>query len=62
MGGWFLAHQNLLMFDPNAPMWLVGPGGPNVNPLGGMVAIVSLTAIGSLMIRSTKLMHPRQST
>ena len=61
VGGWFLAHQNLLSIDPNAPIWLVGPGGPNANPLGGLVAILSLTAIGSLLIRSTKPMHPRQS-
>ena len=61
VGGWFLAHQNLLSIDPNAPMWLVGPGGPNANPLGGLVAILSLTAIGSLLIRTTKPMHPRQS-
>jgi membrane protease YdiL (CAAX protease family) len=62
VGGWFLAHQNLLMIDPNAPMWLVGPGGQNANPLGGMVAILSLTAIGSLLIQTTKPMRPRQST
>ena len=62
VGGWFLAHQNLLMINPNAPMWLVGPGGPNANPLGGMVAIVSLTVIGSLLIKSTKPMRHRQST
>ena len=61
VGGWFLAHQNLLSIDPNAPIWLVGPGGPNANPLGGLIAILSLTAIGSLLIRSTKPMHPRQS-
>ena len=61
VGGWFLAHQNLLSIDPNAPIWLVGPGGPNANPLGGLVAILSLTAIGSLLIRTTKPMHPRQS-
>ena len=62
VGGWFLVHQNLLSIDPNAPIWIVGPGGPNANPLGGLVAILSLTAIGSLLIRSTKPMHPRQST
>ena len=61
VGGWFLAHQNLLSIDPNAPIWLVGPGGSNANPLGGLIAILSLTAIGSLLIRSTKTMHPRQS-
>jgi membrane protease YdiL (CAAX protease family) len=62
VGGWFLAHQNLLMIDPNAPMWLVGPGGQNANPLGGMVSILSLTAIGSLLIQTTKPMRLRQST
>ena len=61
VGGWFLAHQNLLSIDPSAPMWLVGPGGPNANPLGGLIAILSLTAISSLLIRTTKPMHPRQS-
>ena len=61
VGGWFLAHQNLLSIDPSAPMWLVGPGGPNANPLGGLTAILSLTAISSLLIRTTKPMHPRQS-
>ena len=61
VGGWFLTHQNLLSIDPNTPIWLVGPGGPNANPLGGLVAIISLMAIGSLLIRTTKPMHPRQS-
>ena len=61
VGGWFLAHQNLLMIDPNAPIWLVGPGGQNANPLGGMVALLSLTAIGSRLIQTTKPTHPRQS-
>ena len=62
VGGWFLAHQNLLMIDPNAPMWLVGPGSPNANPLGGMVAILSLTAIVTLLIQTTKPTGLRQST
>ena len=62
VGGWFLANQNLLMIDPNAPMWLVGPGGTNANPLGGMVAILSLTAIGALLVQTTTPMHLRQST
>ena len=62
VGGWFLAHQNLLMIDPNAPMWLGGPGSPNSNPLGGMVAILSLTAIVSLLIQTTKPTGLRQST
>ena len=62
VGGWFLVHQNLLMIDPNAPMWLVGPGGQNANPLGGMVGILSLTAIVTLLIQTTKPTGLRQST
>ena len=62
VGGWFLVHQNLLMIDPNTPIWLVGPGGQNANPLGGMVGILSLTTIGSLLIQTTKSSHTHQST
>ena len=62
VGGWFLVHQNLLIIDTNAPMWLVGPGGTNANPLGGMVAILSLTAIGALLLQTSTPMHLRQST
>ena len=62
VGGWFLVDQNLLVIDPNAPMWLVGPGGINANPLGGMVSILSLTAIGSLLIQITQPTRLRQST
>ena len=54
VGGWFLVHQNLLTIEPNAPIWLVGPGGPNANPLGGVIAILSLTAIATLLIQQTR--------
>ena len=54
VGGWFLANQNLLMIDPSAPMWLVGPGGAHANPLGGMVAILSLTTIGAKLFLRTR--------
>lgn len=62
VGIWFLTHQNLLMIEPNAPMWLVGPGAPNANPLGGTVAIMSLTTIGTLLIQTTKPMRLRRTT
>ena len=55
VGGWFLAHQNLLSIDPNAPIWLVGPGGPNANPLGGVIAILSLTIISIKLFQQTKI-------
>ena len=62
VGGWFLVHQNLLMINPQTPMWLVGPGGPNANPLGGVVAILSLTAITTHLIQNAKRTHLSQST
>ena len=62
VGGWFLVHQNLLMINPKTPMWLVGPGGPNANPLGGVVAILSLTALTTHLIQNTKRTHLSQST
>ncbi len=39
VGGWLFINLGLLQFSPNAPVWLIGPGGLNPNPLGGMVAI-----------------------
>ena len=62
VGGWFLVHQNLLTIEPNAPMWLVGPGGPNANPLGGVIAILSLTAIATLLIQKTRTTRLSHST
>ena len=62
VGGWFLVHQNLLMIDPSAPMWMVGPGGPNANPLGGVVAILSLTVIAIQLIKNAKPTHLSEST
>ncbi len=42
VGGWFLVQNGLLQLSPNAPPWLVGPGGNSPNPLGGLVGISSL--------------------
>ncbi|MCB4394322.1 CPBP family intramembrane metalloprotease [Synechococcus sp. HB1133] len=64
VGAWFLVHQNLLTITPSAPMWLVGPGGSNANPLGGVVAILSLTAIAVYLLQHTERMqfyHPKNS-
>ena len=61
VGGWFFVHQNLLSIEPNAPMWLVGPGGSHSNPLGGVVAILSLAVISTLLIKTTKPARLRQS-
>ena len=42
VAGWFLLQNGLLQLSPNAPPWLVGPGGYSPNPLGGLVGIITL--------------------
>jgi len=51
VAGWFLLQNDLLQLSPNAPSWLVGPGGNAPNPLGGAVGIVSLLIL--LLIQRT---------
>ena len=43
VGGWFLLQNNFLQLAPQSPAWLLGPGEGQINPLGGAVAITSLT-------------------
>jgi membrane protease YdiL (CAAX protease family) len=43
ISGWFLLDKNALQLSADAPAWLIGPGGNNPNPLGGLVAIGALT-------------------
>ena len=62
VGVWFLVHQNLVIINPSAPMWLVGPGGSNSNPLGGVVGILSLTAIVTYLLQHNQPTRWRQST
>ena len=51
VAGWFLLQNGLLQLSPNAPPWLVGPGGNAPNPLGGAVGLVSLLVL--LLIQRT---------
>ena len=51
VAGWFLLQNGLLQLSPNAPPWLVGPGGNSPNPLGGLVGISSLLVL--LLIQRT---------
>ena len=51
VAGWFLLQNGLLHLSPNAPPWLVGPGGHSPNPLGGLVGIISLLIL--LLIQRT---------
>ena len=45
ISGWFLLEKNALQLSADAPAWLIGPGGNNSNPLGGLVAIGALTLL-----------------
>ena len=39
VGGWFLVNNGLFDISKDAPIWLVGPGNINTNPLGGFWGI-----------------------
>ena len=51
VAGWFLLQNGLLQLSPDAPSWLVGPGGNTPNPLGGVVGLISLLIL--LLIQRT---------
>ena len=51
VAGWFLLQSGLLELSPNAPSWVVGPGGNAPNPLGGAVGLISL--LNLLLIKRT---------
>ncbi len=53
VGVWFLLTSDLIEITPNAPIWLVGPGNLSPNPLGGAVAIASLSVF--IMTQRTAL-------
>lgn len=39
VGLWFITNNGLLLISKNSPIWLVGPGSINTNPLGGLFGI-----------------------
>ena len=39
VGMWFLMNNGLIEISKDAPIWLVGPGNINTNPLGGLYGI-----------------------
>ena len=39
VGLWFITNNGLLFISKNTPIWLVGPGSINTNPLGGLFGI-----------------------
>ncbi len=42
VGIWFLMNNGLIEISKEAPIWLVGPGNINTNPLGGIYGITLL--------------------
>ncbi|WP_094560100.1 CPBP family intramembrane glutamic endopeptidase [Synechococcus sp. 8F6] len=45
VGGWFLVQKGLLQISPAAPGWWVGPGGADINPIGGLIGWIGLAAL-----------------
>ena len=45
VGIWFLMNNGLIEISKEAPIWLVGPGNINTNPLGGIYGITLLILI-----------------
>ena len=45
VGIWFLINNGLFEISEDAPIWLVGPGGTNTNPIGGFYGITILIII-----------------
>ena len=42
VGLWFISNNGLLSISQDSPIWLVGPGTINTNPLGGLFGIFSM--------------------
>jgi MYXO-CTERM domain-containing protein len=42
VGGWFALQAGFLEISPEAPGWLVGPGGASPNPIGGVIGWLGL--------------------
>jgi len=45
VGGWFALQAGLLQTSPGAPAWLIGPGSPNPNPIGGVLGWLGLAGL-----------------
>ncbi len=45
VGGWFALQQGALAIRPDAPLWLVGPGGASPNPVGGLLGWLGLAGL-----------------
>jgi hypothetical protein len=55
VGGWFALLQGGLVLPPESPLWLVGPGGANPNPVGGLLGWLGLTLVLLALARTLRL-------
>ncbi len=55
VGGWFALLQGALVLRPDAPLWLVGPGGANPNPVGGLLGWLGLTLVLLALVRTLRM-------
>ncbi len=60
VGGLFLLQNGLLQLNNQAPVWLVGPGNPNPNPVGGLIGWLGLLVL--IMIRRPHWQHPAEAS
>ncbi len=54
VGGWFALQEGVLAIRPDAPLWLVGPGGARPNPVGGALGWLGLTGLALLLARARR--------
>jgi membrane protease YdiL (CAAX protease family) len=52
VGGWFALQQGVLVIRADTPPWLVGPGGSNPNPVGGVLGWLGLVGLLVVLIRT----------
>ncbi len=52
VGGWFALQQGVLVIRADTPPWLVGPGGSNPNPVGGVLGWLGLVGLLLVLIRT----------
>jgi len=57
VGGWFALLQGALVIRPDGPLWLVGPGGANPNPVGGLPGWLGLSLVLLALARTVRLRH-----
>ena len=49
VGGWFALQAGLISVPTSGPAWLLGPGGSNPNPIGGLLGWAGLA--GLILVR-----------